>query len=236
MKPYKYTFVIFFLLILSALNIFAQTLEFNVVKSKVKLTTLPKYDFLFQHIAHPLTISVSDSSRKFKYELAGGIINETDSGFYIIPEAMDIAVLNIYEIRKNKEELVYSLEYKVLNEPKIYLRGKPTDMVLTDVLLLSGKLEAISVNKNEQLKFDVVSFTVLYKENEKDTFKSLDVMGNSLPVITRKEISKLPNGSLIYYENIKVKLTEEIIRSVASFRVTMEKTESKDVLNFDVGN
>jgi len=236
MKLNLLIFIIINLIYFNVEKSFAQTLEFNVVRPKVKIETTPKYDYLYQHIAHPIIITVSDENRKFRFELAGGEINQTDSGMFLVPQANDIAVLNIYEQRKGNEELVFSLKYNVLKEPKAYLRNKPTDMALSDVLLLSGKLEAASKNKNEAIKLEVLSFTVIYKDIDKDAFKSVVVIGNSIPVATRKDMAKLPNGSMIYYENIKVKLNENITTLIAPYRVTMELTEGKGVTDFGIGN
>ncbi|MCB9361350.1 MAG: hypothetical protein H6588_08615 [Flavobacteriales bacterium] len=219
-------------------SIFAQTnkeLEFNVVKPKVEVAINPNYNYLYQNIAHPIQVVINDSLHTYKLKLAGGTVNETDTGTFITPEAKDEAILNIYEVRKGSEILVGSKKYLVLPEPKPYLRNKPIDNVLLDMLLVSGELKGVVVYKRKKLTLPVKSFTLVYK-NDENTFTSVNVMGNEIPVKNRKEILKLSNGAMVYFENIKIELMPDFEAQIQPYRVSMEVVESKDVTNFGVGN
>lgn len=209
-------------------------LEFNVVKPKVEIAITPTYNYLYQNIAHPIKIEVQDSLHTYIFKLAGGTINETDTGTFITPEAKDEAILNVYEVRKGNEILVGSKKYRVLPEPLPYLRNKPTDNVLLDMLLVSGTLKGVTTDNRKKLSLTVKSFTVVYKEDE-NSFKSVDVVGNQIPVPIRKEITKLSNGAMIYFENIKIELMSDFEAQIQPYRVTMEVVESKDVTNFGIG-
>ncbi|TXB66187.1 hypothetical protein FRY74_06335 [Vicingus serpentipes] len=221
------------ILIILSINLSAQEYEFNVERPKVEITTSPSYGYLYQNISHPINITVSDSNRNFRYELAGGEFLVTDTGSFLIPHAKNEANFNIYEQYKGTERLVYSINYVVFDEVKAYLRGKPSDVAMLDVLLLSGKLEAVSKAKNKLLTYDVKSFTLIYKDLKSDGFISLDVEGNSIPITTRKIMVNLPDGSLIYYENIKVELENSITATIAPYRVTMQTMNAKGVQSFD---
>ncbi|PCI98680.1 MAG: hypothetical protein COB15_05505 [Flavobacteriales bacterium] len=210
-------------------------LEFNVVKPKVEIAITPTYNHLYQNIAHPIKIVVQDSLHTYIFKLAGGTINETDTGTFITPEARGEAILNIYEIRKGNEILVGSKKYLVLPEPLPYLRNKPTDNVLLDMLLVSGTLKGISLYQKKKIVLPVKSFTVVYK-GEGNTFKSVNVLGNQIPVLNRKEIAKLSNGALIYFENIQIELMPDFEAQIQPYRVSMEVLESKGVTGFGVGN
>jgi len=229
--------ILFSLLVWGNVSI-AQTdkeLEFNVVKPKVEITITPTYNYLYQNISHPIEVVVHDSLHQYVVKLAGGTVNETDTGTFITPEAKNEAILNVYEIKKGKEILVGSKKYLVLPEPKPYLRNKPTDNVLLDMLLVSGTLKGVVIYKRKKLSIPVKSFTVVYK-GEGNTFKSVDVVGNEIPVPNRKEISKLANGAMIYFENIMIELMPGFEALIQPYRVSMEVIESKDVTNFGVGN
>lgn len=216
---------------------FAQTdkeLEFNVIKPKVEITITPSYKYLYQNIYHPIKVVVHDSLHTYTIKLAGGTVNETDTGTFITPEARNEAMLNIYEVRDGKEILVGSKKYPVLPEPKPYLRDKPTDNFLLDMLLVSGTLEGVIIYDIKKLSLPVISFTVVYKEG--NTFKSVDVIGNQIPVLNRKEIIKLTNGAMIYFKNIMIELMPGYEALMQSYRVSMEVIESKDVTKFGIGN
>lgn len=229
---------IFIIILLFCVNIlFAQTgkeLEFNVVKPKVDISITPAYNFLYQHLSHPVKIVVDDSLHQYVYKLAGGTINETDTGTFITPEAKNEAILNVYEIKKGKEILVGSKKYLVLPEPKPYLRNKPTDNVLLDILLVSGTLKGVSEFERKKLTLPVTSFTIEY-QGEGSLFKSVDVIGNEIPLPTRKDIMKLQNGAMIYFENIMIELMPGYETEIHSYRVSMEVKENSEVKSFGIG-
>jgi hypothetical protein len=236
-KQVSLSCILFSLLVWSNVSI-AQTdkeLEFNVVKKKVEIGLKPGYRFLYQNIAHPIEIIINDSVNQYSYKLAGGSIMETDSGTFITPEAKGVAILNIYEIRKGKEILIRSKKFAVLPEPKPYLRNKPTDNFMVDVLLLSGKLKGITTLSGKKIAVEVKSFTVVYM-GKNNNFKSVNIIGNELSKEVCKEMLKLPNGSLIYFEKIMIELIPGYNAMIQSYRVTMETTNSKDLTNFGVGN
>jgi len=226
---------LFLLTILFSVNfLLAQThkeLEFNVVKPKVEFTVTPSYNHLYQNIAHPLKVEVKDSSHTYILKLAGGTYNETDTGTFITPEAKGEAILNVYEVKKGNEILVGSKKYTVLPEPKPYLRNKPTDNVLLDMLLVSGTLEGLVIHNRKKIVLPVKKFTVVYK-GENDSFKSVNVVGNQIPIPNRKEIMKLSNGTMVYFENIKIELMPNYEVFIQPYRVTMDVVESKDVTRF----
>jgi hypothetical protein len=227
---------ILFSLLVWSNTIIAQTnkdLEFNVVKPKVEINITPAYNYLYQNISHPLNIVIHDSLHQYVIKLAGGTLNETDSGTFITPEVPDEAILNIYEIKKGKEILVGSKKYTVLPEPMPFIRNKPTDSFINDVLLLTGKLDAITTLKGKKIVVEVKSFTVTYID-ESSNFKSLDIIGNELTKEACKEMIKLTNGSLIYFENIMIELVTGYESIIQPYRVTMEVINSKDVIK--IGN
>ena len=229
--------ILFFLLVgCTILN--AQTnkeLEFNVVKPKVEIALKPGYNFLYQNISHPIEIIISDSINKYTYKLAGGSINKTDSGTFITPEAKGEAILNVYEVKNKKEILVGSKKFIVLPEPLPYIRNKPTDNFMSDILLLSGKLNAITTYNGKKILLVVKSFTVIYKGKE-NSFKSVNIVGDELTKEVCKEMVKLPDGSLIYFENIMIELMPGYNAMIQPYRVTMQTTNSKDVTNMGIGN
>lgn len=206
-------------------------LEFNVVKPKVEITITPAYNYLYQNITHPIEIIIHDSLHQYIYKLAGGSVNITDTGTFITPAALDEAILNIYEVKKGKEILVGSKKYNVLPEPKPYLRNKPTDNVLLDMLLVSGTLKGVIIYKNKKFSIPVKSFTLVYKGNG-NNFNSINVIGDEIPVENRKEIMKLANGAMIYFENIIIELIPGYETLIQPYRVSMEVIESKDVTKF----
>ena len=225
------------LIIIFSNSLFSQNKElvFNVVKSEVKIGLTPSYNYLYQNIAHPIKIEIEDTLHNYITKLAGGSINETDSGTFITPEANKEAILSVYEVKKGKEVLVGSITYVVLPEPKPYLRGKPTDNVLQDMLLVSGKLKGVSIYNRKKVASKVVSFTVVFK-NKANAFTSVKVLGNQIPVPTRKEITKIGNGALIYFEDIRIELLPDYSALIQPYRVTMEVIDGKDVTNIGIGN
>ncbi len=221
--------LIFLFAFLKSLTVVGQKYEFNVERPKVEITTRPSYPYLFQNSKHPLKIEVSDSTRNFRYELAGGELLETDSGLFMLPQSPNEAFLNIYETYKGNEKLVYSLKYIVADEPKALLRGKPTNSAILDVLLVSGELSAITKINNIKIPIEVKSFSVIYPEG--DSFKEVLIKGDKLPVPIRKELMKLTDGTLIYYENIKVEINNVNV-TIPSYRATIKIVKSGDVKSF----
>ena len=224
------------LLLIYANTLFSQetNLVFNVVKPEVKIALSPSYNYLYKNIAHPINIEVEDTTMRYITKLAGGTINATDSGTFITPEISKEVILNVYQLKDGKEILVGSKKYYVLPEPKPYLRGKSTDNVLQDMLLVSGVLKGISIYKGKKLAVEVKSFTVVFK-NERDAFTSVKVVGNQIPIPTRKEITKLADGSLIYFEDIMIELMPGNNVLIQPYRVTMQVIESKDVTGIGIG-
>ncbi len=210
-------------------------LAFNVVKKKVKIGLKPGYRYLYQNIAHPIKIIIKDTLNKYTFKLAGGTITKTDSGMFITPEAPNEAILNIFEINKGKEILVGSKKYFVLPEPKPYLRNKPTNNTMLDVLLVSGTLKGVVIYNNKIITIPVKSFTVVYK-GKGNSFKSIDVVGNKIPISNRNEIVTLANGAMIYFKNIKIELIPGYETLIQPYRVSMNVIKSKDVTNFSTGN
>lgn len=210
-------------------------LEFKVVKPKVEIALKPGYNFLYQNISHPIEIIISDSINKYTYKLAGGNINKTDSGTFITPEAKGEAILNIYEVKNGKELLIRSKKFAVLPEPLPYIRNKPTDNFMVDILLLSGKLSSVVDYQGKKILLVVKSFTVVYKGKE-NSFKSVNIVGDELPGTVCKEMVKLADGSLIYFENIMIELIPGYNAMIQPYRVTMQTTNSKDVTNMGIGN
>jgi len=226
--------ILIVVLFLNSCALFSQAdkkLEFHIVKPQVSINIEPAYSYLFQHISHPIKIEVEDSLHTYIYKLAGGSISETDSGMFIIPETRGEVILNVFEVKAGNEILVFSKNYLVLPEPKAYLRRKPTDNVLEDMLLVSGVLKGVTTYNRKKYTLPVKSFTVVYKDGE-NRFKSVAIVGNKIPVPTRKEITKLPNGSMIYFESIIIELMPRFEAQIQPYRVTMNITESKDITSY----
>jgi len=228
----KYVCSICFVFI--AVTAFSQNgkeLEFNVVKPKVKIGVKPNYKFLFQNLSHPIQIIISDTINNYVTKLAGGTINETDSGTFIIPEIDKEVILNVYELNEEKKEtLIRSKKYHVLPEPEPYLRNKSTDNFLLEMLLVSGKLKGVTNYKGKKIISDVKSFTVVYRS--KVGFKSVEVVGNNIPIVNREEISELPNGTLIYFEDIMIELIPGYETMIKPYRITMEVIDGRDVTKY----
>jgi hypothetical protein len=234
-KYHKMRFLILFIFIFTSGCLLSQSkeLEFKVIKPKVEITVSPSYNFLYQNISHPIKVEIKDTLHHYIVKLAGGTYTQTDTGTFITPEAKSEAILNLYEVKKGTEILVGSKRYIVLPEPKPYLRNKPTDNVLLDMLLVSGTLKGISMYKQKKIVLPVKSFTVVYKGNN-DSFKSVDVVGDQMPVPIRKEIGKLSNGAMIYFEKINVELFPGCNVLIQPYRVTMEVIEG-GVTNYGIG-
>lgn len=234
MKKYIYLVccVFFFVEAFSQTN---KELEFNVVKPKVGVSVKPNYKFLFQNISHPIQISINDSINNYVIRLAGGTVNETDSGTFLIPEVGKEVILNIYVLKEGSEKLIRSKKYPVLPEPQAYLRNKPTDNFLLEIMLVSGKLTGVTTYRGEKIVLKVKSFTVVYRS--KDTgFKSVKVVGNNIPIPNREEISELSNGALIYFRDIMVELIPGYEAVIKPYRITMEAIDGSDATKFRTGN
>lgn len=205
-------------------------LEFVVVKPKVEIQLWPRYNFLFQNVQTEVKIVLKnkDPDRTYRYELAGGEIEQQDSLWLLMPIVDQEVYLNIYAQNGSQEKLVFSVPYLVKPEPKPYLGNAGSDTVLVDMLLIPGRLTARSDGIRGELP--VTSFEAFYVLKGKS--RKVEIEGDRLPRDVRKELTMLPAGSLITYTKIRVQLQEDFGAYISSFRVTMDKMSSKDVLGY----
>lgn len=230
----KYKLIILYLI--SSVG-FAQTnkhVEFKVVKPKIETSLTPDYNCLYQNLPHPISGYIMDTTHQYVTRLAGGRIIFTDTNMILIPEVVGEAILNLYQINKGVERLVFSKRYIVLPEPKVQIRGKQTDNYLHNILLVSGKLKGVTSLGSKRVILKVTSFTVEYLKD--GAFKRVEVIGNSLPIPVRKEIAKLPHGSMIYYEDIKAQLLPGFNVPLQPYRISSVVIDPKEVTKFGLGN
>ena len=225
--------LLFLLVALAAFASHAQDkkdLEFVVVKPKVVVAVWPRYDFLFQHAQTEVKIELknADPDRTYRYELAGGEVEQRDSLWLLMPIVNRNVYLNIYEMNGTQENLVFSLPYQVKPEPKPFLGNVGSDSVLVDMLLIPGRLTARSEGVRGELP--VSSFEAFYVL--KGESRVVEVKGDRLPRDVRIELTQLPQGALITYSKIRVELWEGFGAYIASYRVTMDKMDSKSILGY----
>jgi hypothetical protein len=208
-----------------------EKLTFNVVKENVNISISHSYNCLYQSLPHPISIKTNDSSGNYIKRLAGVTINETDSGTFLVPQASKEALLTVYEVKNGIEKLIMTKKYLVLPEPKLQIRNKPTDNFLMNILLVSGTLKGITQLGQKKIVLKVTSFKVLYTDINGEP-RSDSVIGNTVPITTRKEIAKLSDGALIYYENIVLQITPDFETELQPYRITSEVVDPKTTTKF----
>ena len=114
------------------------------------------------------------------------------------------------------------------------IRNKPTDNFLAHLLLVSSPLKAVSSYKRKKVVVKVSSFVVNYR-GEGGRFSKVIVNGNMLPVDVRKDMAKGPDGSLVYYDDILVELIPGFFTKIKSYRITMQKLNPADVMEYGTG-
>ena len=210
-------------------------LVFKVVKPELRGKVTPVYNCLYQNLPHPISIFIEDSINTYLTKLAGGSINVTDSGTFLIPQTKGEAILSVYKVENGVETMVKSKKYLVLPELLPEIRNKPTDNFLAHVLLVSSPLKAASSYKRKKVVVKVVSFSVNYR-GEGGKFNEVNVVDDMLPIDIRKDMAKGPDGSLVYYSDIMVELIPGFITQIQSYRITMQKLNPADVMRFGTGN
>jgi hypothetical protein len=230
----KITAVLWFVTLCLGTGVYAQdstNLVFKVVKPQLVVKVSPAYNCLYQNLPHPISITIEDTTNTYVTRLAGGRVNVTDTGTFLIAETKAVAILCVYKVENGVEAMVKSKKYLVLPELLPEIRNKPTDNFLAHVLLLSSPLKAASSYKRKKVVVKVSSFVVDYR-GEGGKFNKAIVTGDMLPIKVRKDMAKGPDGSLVYYSDIMVELIPGFVTQIQSYRITMQKLNPADVMQY----
>lgn len=202
---------------------------FKFKKKQIGCDISPKYNFLFQNVNHPIKLNTEIVD--YDLELFGGSVLQTDSGLFLKPIAPKEAIFKVATKQNNKDTVVFLKSYNVLPEPKAYLRNKPTDNAMQDILVLSAELKVYSFYKEKKIALPVKSFKLVYPTTSR-SFESMDIKGSFIPVDLRKTLVDLPEGTMLYYENIMVELDKDFEVEIAPYRITFIKINPAEVIRF----
>jgi hypothetical protein len=211
----KISLIIILLLYFCSLNRQAKaqtdtTYIFKVVSPKLSITILPKSTDLYIGLKNLLRIRVSKGFIISRVLLDGGTITGKDSNYIAIVKEGLQAILSVYvTCPDSTEKLGLTKIFKIVSlpEPVIYINGVKNDSVIIKTKIIAvGRLSAKLPKIEKQLP--IVSFDMIFANQDSLRMDTLHANNSALTKEMKTAISKMKEGRLLYFENIKCLLPD----------------------------
>lgn len=181
-----------------------------MVKPKANIIVVPNYKFLLLNTNNPVKIIFGDTSKVYKVILDGGKVEETSKSSYLInPNRIEQVVLRVIDVSDSIEKEVFSLNYEIASEPKLFLNNKIfKEEVVTklDTNYFTDQLRVRTKFKGDIIEFKVLGFTI--GTTSKGDYKECRQKGGELDATSKKLITENPDGTY-YFEKIEIELNAD---------------------------
>jgi gliding motility-associated protein GldM len=178
-----------------------------------------KMNVLYLGISNPVEIAVPGiTSDKVTATTNNGTINRTATGWEIIPGNLNECIVSVFS--NNKKVADKTFRVKSIPAPIAVFAGFNSGTTLKENAAKNGRLEAKIIDFDWDLKFNIVSFTMLIKNGAVD--KELVAKGNTLTEEMKSQISELTRGQSITFKDIKVLAPDGKIKELNPIIITIE--------------
>ena len=186
------------------------TYTLKVVSPKLTITVFPNGGELFTRLKNPLKIRVSKGFKISKVVLDGGTITGKDSSYNATVKEGVHALLSVYvTTTKGTEKLGLTKTFKIsqLPDPIIYINGVKGDSAIIKTKIIAvGRLSAILPKIGKPLP--IISFDMIYANQDSARMDTLRAINSLLTKEMKVAISKMKEGHLLYFKNIKCLLPD----------------------------
>jgi hypothetical protein len=175
------------------------------VSPKLTINVFPAKDELYIGLKNHIRIRVSKGFNLSKVTLDGGTVTGKDSNYVASVKEGIHAILSIYVTGSDgAEKLGLTKTYKIsqLPEPIIYIDGVKNDSAIIKTIIIAvGKLSAVIPKIERQLP--ILSFSMIYPNTDSLKMDTLISTNNNLTKEMKEAISKMKEGRLLYFDDIK---------------------------------
>ncbi len=212
------------------------TYVFKVVSPKLNIAVLPDRDELFIGLQNKLKIRISKGFKISKVTLDGGTITGKDSSYCAIVKEGLHAILSVYVTGTNgTEKLGMTKSFKIsqLPEPIIYINGVKRDSVIIKTKIIAvGKLSAVLPKLERRLP--IISFDMIYANQDSARMDTLRAQNSLLTKEMKVAISKMKDGRLLYFENIKCLMPDGAVYVAKPLQIYL--IEGPPLYKLNIGN
>jgi gliding motility-associated protein GldM len=174
---------------------------------------------LYYGISNPVEIAVPGiTSDKVTATINNGTINRTATGWEIIPGSLNECIVSVFS--NNKKVADKTFRVKSIPAPIAVFAGFYSGTTSKENAAKNGRLEAKIIDFDWDIKFTIVSFTMLFKDGAMD--KELFAKGNTLTEEMKSQISELTRGQSISFKDIKVLAPDGRIKELNPIIITIE--------------
>jgi len=220
MKTLTQKMIVILIAVLFNFQLYSQT-------EKLVVISADKMKILYVGIDNPVSIAAQGiTSDKLKVSISNGTIIGSNGKYIVNPEQGSISIIEVMaEIKPGEIKKIGCDTFIIKRVPDpIPCIGKysSNSYISKDELLKNSEIK-VSLNFPFDLKFEVISFSFTYKEDNYLITK--EVTGNKFTQEIITTIKNLKAESKIYFEDIKAKGPDGGVRSLPSILIKLAEKE-----------
>ena len=209
--------------------IFAVLINFQLYSQTEKLVVISadKMKILYVGIDNPVSIAAQGiTSDKLKVSISNGSIIGSNGKYIVNPGQDTISIIEVKAEMKSGEIKKVGCDtfiIKRMPDPIPYIGKYSSNSYISKDELLKNSEINVSLNLPFDLKFEVISFSFTY--NEDNNLITKKVTGNKFTKEIITVIKNLKAESKIYFEDIKAKGPDGAIRSLPQILIKLAEKE-----------
>jgi hypothetical protein len=171
-----------------------------IVKAQDAVVSAAKMNVLYRGITNPIEIAVPGvKSGNVTATITNGTIKRVAYGWEVIPGDQAESIITVSVNNKKVSEKSFRVKY--IGAPVAVFSGQSDGTISKDVALTTGELEAKLINSDWDIKFEIVSFTLLSSNSIGDMMEL--AKGNKLTDKMKSIIANCKKGQKIIFKDIK---------------------------------